>query len=77
VKQLSAFLLAFTAVMTVTLARSESAMADGLYRHHKHTLHVAYADPDSKYDSTCSLGWWQTLRFGHVRPSWGIRCRSR
>ena len=23
----------------------------------------------------CREGWWQTLRYGHVRPYWGLRCR--
>jgi hypothetical protein len=23
----------------------------------------------------CRVGWWQTLRAGHVRPLWGVRCR--
>lgn len=23
----------------------------------------------------CRTGWWQTLRSGHVRPQWGMRCR--
>ncbi len=30
--------------------------------------------PDYAYGGVCSEGWWQTLRYGHVRPQWGIRC---
>ena len=76
-KRVLAFLLAFTALLTVTLAQFEPARANGLYRHHRHHVRVAYAEPDLTYDSRCSVGWWQTLRYGHVRPYWGIRCRWR
>jgi hypothetical protein len=68
VKRASAVLLAFTAL---TLARFDPVMADGFYRQHRHPT---YTEPDLTYDSVCSVGWWQTLRYGHVRPYWGIRC---
>jgi hypothetical protein len=77
VNRLSPLLLAVTAVLTVTLALFESARADEFYRHYKHHVRVAYAEPDPTYDSACSVGWWQTLRYGHVRPQWGVRCRWR
>jgi hypothetical protein len=35
---------------------------------------VAYTDAATDH-YLCRLGWWQTLRYGHVRPQWGIRCR--
>ena len=70
-KRLSAFLLALAAL---TLAQFDPVMADG-YRHYRHHR-VAYAEPgpDYAYGSACSVGWWQTLRYGHVRPQWGVRC---
>jgi hypothetical protein len=77
VKRVWAFLLAFAALMMATLARFEPAKADGFVHHHRHHVRVAYAEPDVTYDSRCSVGWWQTLVYGHVRPYWGIRCRWR
>jgi hypothetical protein len=76
VKRLSAILLAILlALAALTLARLDPAMADGFnrqYRHHGDR--GAYAAPDPAYENVCSAGWWQTLRYGHVRPQWGIRC---
>jgi hypothetical protein len=69
VKRLAAFLMVLT---TLTLAQFDPAMADGYYRHYRQR--VAYAGPDPAYGSACSEGWWQTLRYGHVRPQWGVRC---
>jgi hypothetical protein len=74
VKRLSAFLLALGALM---LAQLDPVMADGYYRHYRHhAARVAYAGPgpDYAYGGVCSEGWWQTLRYGHVRPQWGVRC---
>jgi hypothetical protein len=25
-------------------------------------------------NAPCRTGWWQTLRYGHVRPHWGTLC---
>lgn len=41
--------------------------------HHKHHAYVAY-DYGPDY-GPCRIGWWQTLRYGHVRPAWGEWCR--
>jgi hypothetical protein len=73
VKRLSAFLLALAAL---TLAQLDPVTADGPYRYGHHAARVAYAGPgpDYAYGSICSEGWWQTLRYGHVRPQWGVRC---
>jgi hypothetical protein len=62
VKRSAAFLLVLTGF---TLASFDPLMADG-YR--------PYAGRALAYESACSVGWWQTLRYGHVRPVWGVRC---
>ena len=43
--------------------------ADGWVCHHhnRHHPHVAYVESLAYYDG-CRIGWWQTLRYGHVRP---------
>lgn len=57
----------------LVLAHIGPASADGLlHRHHgKHHAHVAYTDFIPYYEG-CRIGWWQTLRYGHVRPRWGV-----
>jgi hypothetical protein len=72
VKRASAVLLALAAL---TLAQFDPVLADGFNRHYRHhAARVAYGAPDMAYDNACSEGWWQTLRYGHVRPQWGVRC---
>jgi hypothetical protein len=72
VKRLSAVLLALAALTPVQF---DPVRADGYYRPYRHHgVRVAYAGSDPAYDSACSEGWWQTLRYGHVRPQWGVRC---
>jgi hypothetical protein len=61
VKQLCAFAVVFAALVLVASAPVRAA--DQSYR--------PYAGP---YEGACSVGWWQTLRYGHVRPQWGVRC---
>jgi hypothetical protein len=72
VKRLAAFLLVMTAL---TLAPFASVVADeydaGYGR--RHPARIAYAGT-ALAESACSVGWWQTLRYGHVRPAWGVRC---
>jgi hypothetical protein len=63
--------LLLTALMAL-MAQFDPVMADGYYRPSRYR--VAYSRLDPAYNGTCSVGWWQTLRFGHVRPSWGVRC---
>ena len=43
------------------------------HRSHHRTAYVRIAPAETDY--YCREGWWQTLRFGHVRPRWGVRCR--
>jgi hypothetical protein len=62
-------LLVVLVVLALTLTQFGTVKADGYYRPYRHR--VAYAGSDPAY---CSVGWWQTLRYGHVRPSWGVRC---
>jgi hypothetical protein len=61
VKQLCAFAVVLAALVLVSSGPGRAD--DRPYR--------PYAGP---YDGACSVGWWQTLRYGHVRPQWGLRC---
>jgi hypothetical protein len=63
VKQLWAFPMVLAALVLVS---SAPVRADGYDRAYR-----PYAGP---YEGACSVGWWQTLRYGHVRPQWGVRC---
>jgi hypothetical protein len=70
VKLAAALLLA-----ALTLGQHNSVMADEIHRQHRHhPLRFAFAEPDLTYGNSCSVGWWQTMRYGHVRPYWGVRC---
>jgi hypothetical protein len=42
--------------------------------HHAHYVRVGYVEPAPYYPS-CRVGWWQTLRYGRVRPQWAEFCR--
>jgi hypothetical protein len=66
VKRLSAFPVVLAALVLVS---SSQVRADGYDRPYR--LHAGY---DAPYGGACSVGWWQTLRYGHVRPEWGLRC---
>jgi hypothetical protein len=35
---------------------------------------VAHVDSGIPGTIPCRTGWWQTLRYGHVRPHWGTVC---
>jgi hypothetical protein len=61
----------------ILLAQIAPGAADGCVRrdHYRHRhSHVAYVEYVSNYGA-CRVGWWQTLRYGHVRPRWGTWCR--
>jgi hypothetical protein len=69
---MKAGLLAF-AVLGASLTATPASAHH--YRHGWSRLyHVAEAAVLEDYRG-CDAGWWQTLRFGHVRPYWGLRCR--
>lgn len=40
-------------------------------RHHARLSYVRYAQDYGN----CQIGWWQTLRYGHVRPRWAVWCQ--
>jgi hypothetical protein len=61
VKPLWAFPVVLAALVLVS---SAPVRADGYDRPYR---------PYAGYEG-CSVGWWQTLRYGHVRPQWGVRC---
>jgi hypothetical protein len=63
-------LWAFPVLLAVlVLVSSAPVRADGYDRPHR-----SYAGYEPPYEGACSVGWWQTLRYGHVRPQWGVRC---
>jgi len=43
--------------------------------HHKRYRHVASLEQVVYTPGDCRIGWWQTVREGHVRPRWAMRCR--
>ena len=52
--------------------------ADGWSYHHRyrqHTAGVAYVEAVPTDYGSCRTGWWQSVRYGHVRPYWGVLCR--
>ena len=50
--------------------------ADGYEHHHRyrHRVQVTYVAYPAYY-TVCRIGWWQTVRYGHVRPRWAEYCR--
>lgn len=53
-----------------------AGFADGVAHHHRrHHSHVSYVEYVPAYGEACRSGWWQTLRYGHVRPKWRTWCR--
>ena len=55
--------------LAILFAHVERGSADGWVRYHhtRHHPHVAHVESLAYYDG-CRIGWWQTLRYGHVRP---------
>jgi hypothetical protein len=75
VKRFWASLLVLTVLIPVAFV---PAAADESVSRHRSGERLANAGADAAYGSAgCSLGWWQTLRYGHVRPQWGVRCFGR
>jgi hypothetical protein len=66
VKRLWAFPVVLAALVLVS---SAPVRADGYDRPYR-----PYAGGYDAFGGACSVGWWQTLRYGHVRPQWGVRC---
>ncbi len=69
-------LLTSALVLLVVATASAPAAADGyerLHYRHRHQARIVYASP-AEY-GVCRIGWWQGLRYGHVRPHWGAWCR--
>ena len=71
------FLLSTAAIISlllVILSASPGWADSWTYHHRRHHQHVTLAEYLPAY-GTCRTGWWQTLRYGHVRPRWGTWCR--
>jgi hypothetical protein len=64
------------AMFVLLFLHIDDGLADGgsRYHHFRHHTYVAYVE-SAPYYGPCRIGWWQTLRFGHVRPYWGEWCR--
>jgi hypothetical protein len=60
--------------LIVLIVQVGPGSADGWMHPHHYRHHVAYAEYGADYGA-CRTGWWQTLRYGHVRPVWGTWCR--
>lgn len=43
--------------------------------HHKRYRQVAEVEQIAYVPDACRVGWWQTVKFGHVQPRWAMRCR--
>jgi hypothetical protein len=68
---------AFLAVLTVGIVLSNNVSSADLDRdviQWKKSRRVAYVDTTVPSSTLCRTGWWQTLRYGHVRPRWGTIC---
>jgi hypothetical protein len=44
------------------------------HRYYRNPAGVAYVQAVPDY-SACRTGWWQSVRYGHVRPHWAMFCR--
>jgi|HubBroStandDraft_5_1064220.scaffolds.fasta_scaffold348863_2 hypothetical protein len=54
---------------------AQDIVYDHLVRHHRHhNIQTAYLLPSDELGN-CRIGWWQTLRYGHVHPRWAVWCR--
>lgn len=68
-----------SAMAALTLAMLAAQVAPGAadgwayHRPYKHP-HAAYVEAVPDY-GVCRVGWWQTVRYGHVRPQWAEYCR--
>lgn len=60
--------------LAILLLRVVPGAADGWTHNHHYKDRVAYVEYAPDY-SACRTGWWQSLRYGHVRPHWGTWCR--
>lgn len=61
------------ALLQLDVAGAADMTVEGSYfKKHRKVASLEYV---SDVQSDCRVGWWQTLRSGHVRPRWGMRCR--
>jgi hypothetical protein len=66
----------WTLAFALLLVQIAPGSAHGWAYHHHHWRHarMTYAEYSSDYGA-CRVGWWQALRYGHVRPVWATWCR--
>ena len=66
----SVIVIAIGILVLAALTTPDLASANG-YRWKDHRRHrIVWIETRS----ACEFGWWQTLRYGHVRPRGGVRC---
>jgi hypothetical protein len=69
--------VAFLTMLAVGIAHSDGASGAGrdfTADSRGKYQHVAYVDSTTSAGMPCRTGWWQTFRYGHVRPRWGTLC---
>jgi hypothetical protein len=72
--------LALVVALAIGIASSSTAAGSdrnpfiGQWKRYRHTV---YSEPPGFPNTSCRVGWWQTLRYGHVRPRWSMICNSR
>jgi hypothetical protein len=66
----SLIVIAICILVLAGLAAPDLASANGYRWKHQRYYRVAWVEPWP----ACEFGWWQTLRYGHVRPRGGWRC---
>jgi hypothetical protein len=54
--------------------KASSAERDLATGHRSKYRHYANVEATVLANAPCRTGWWQTLRYGHVRPHWGTLC---
>jgi hypothetical protein len=69
-----AFLMAL-ALGIVVSSHAAGADRNASLRDSKKHQRMAYLDAAPVNYEFCQTGWWQTLRYGHVRPQWRTGCR--
>jgi hypothetical protein len=69
--------MTFLAMLAVGMSPSnnaDSAERDLKISHSSKYRRCAYIEATVPINAPCRVGWWQTLRYGHVRPHWGTVC---
>jgi hypothetical protein len=69
--------MTFLAMLATGMALSNNASSaerDLTTSHRSKYRRYAYIEATAPISAPCRVGWWQTLRYGHVGPHWGTVC---